>query len=190
VYDQQMRGVLLAALVVVALLAGSARSSGDPLARPLHLPHVAKGAACPVSRIDRSVDWKRARIFGGFGYGPGPVYPGLGTRAVVDVWRDEQYGGPWYGQKVFWYVLPTYRGPVLIRSRRLDGPEWMRFDAGRLPAAQLRIDPNETVSWEGMPEGSRGRPSGVRARAQGCYGVQIDGTTFSRVVVFKVTLTP
>jgi hypothetical protein len=26
----------------------------------------------------------------------------------------------------------------------------------------------------------------VRVRTSGCYGVQIDGTTFSRVVVFAV----
>ena len=184
-----MRGAVLAALVVASLLAGTARSAGDPLSRPLHLPRLAKGEPCPVSRIDRSVDWKRAGIFGGFGYGPGPVYPGLGLHAVVDVWRDEQDGGPWYGQKVFWYVLPSYRVQVLIRGRRLDGSEWLPFDAGRLPSSQLRIAPGESVSWEGQPLGSRGRPSGVRARAPGCYGVQIDGTTFSRVVVFRVRLT-
>jgi len=28
----------------------------------------------------------------------------------------------------------------------------------------------------------------VRARASGCYGLQIDGASFSRVVVFKVVL--
>jgi hypothetical protein len=46
----------------------------------------------------------------------------------------------------------------------------------------------ETVSWDGQPPGSRGRPSGVRVRASGCYGVQVDGTEFTRVVVFEVRL--
>jgi hypothetical protein len=64
----------------------------------------------------------------------------------------------------------------------------MRFDGGRLPAPELRIDESETVSWDGQPAGSRGRPSAVRVRAPGCYGVQIDGTSFSRVVVFEVRL--
>jgi hypothetical protein len=134
------------------------------------------------------VDWSRAGIFGGFGYGRGPVYPGLGHRPLLEAWPDDQYGGPWYGQKVFWSVLPRYRGTVLLRGRRLDGPQWMRFEGGRLPAAELRIERYDSVSWEGQVEGSRGRPSSVRVRAPGCYGVQIDGTSFTRVVVFRVVL--
>jgi hypothetical protein len=85
-------------------------------------------------------------------------------------------------------VLPAYEGPVLIRGRRLDGPEWMRFDGGRLPAAEIRIEPGETVSWEGQPPGSRGRASAVRVRAAGCYGVQVDGTGFTRTIVLEVRL--
>jgi hypothetical protein len=159
-----------------------------PLRRRLDLPRLASGAPCPASGIDASVDWEAARIFGGSGIGPGPVYPGLGGAPFLSAPRDTQYGGPWHGQKVFWYVLPSYDGPVLIRGRRLDGPEWMRFDGGRLPAPELRIEPGETVSWDGQPAGSRGRPSGVRVRASGCYGVQVDGTGFTRTIVFEVRL--
>ena len=43
------------------------------------------------------------------------------------------------------------------------------------------------MTWAGQPEGSRGVPSIVRAVAAGCYGVQIDGTSFSRTVIFRVT---
>jgi hypothetical protein len=160
----------------------------SPLRRPLHLPRPAQGAPCPRSTVDASVDWPAVRIFGGSGIGPGPVYPGLGSYHFLNAPADTQFGGPWHGQKVFWYVTPAYRGPVLIRGRRLDGHEWMRFDGGRLPAPDLRIDESETVSWDGQPAGSRGRPSAVRVRAPGCYGVQIDGTSFSRVVVFEVRL--
>ena len=99
---------------------------------------------------------------------------------------DRQFGGPWAGQKVFWYVLPSYRGRVLIRGRRLDGPGWLGFNGLRVPDRELRIEPYESVTWAGQPPGSRGRPSAVRARTSGCYGVQIDGATFSRVVVFPV----
>jgi len=45
-----------------------------------------------------------------------------------------------------------------------------------------------TVSWEGQPPGSRGIPSDVRVSAPGCYGVQVDSTNFSRVIVFKAVL--
>lgn len=133
------------------------------------------------------MDWAAARIFGGSGIGPGPVYPGLGPAARITTTPDEQHGGPWRGQKVFWYVHPRYRGPVLIRGRRLDGPGRLRFDDGRLPRAEIRIAPGETVYWDGRPAGSRGRPSAVRAQSPGCYGVQIDGTSFSRIVVFRVS---
>jgi hypothetical protein len=183
-------------VAVVALAAGSALASSGTssdgwavLHRPLHLPRLAQGASCPVSKVDPTVDWKRAAIFGGSGIGRGPVYPGLGADAGrLRAEPDEQYGGAWGGQKVFWYVLPRYRGPVLIRGRRLDGPQYMRFNEGRLPSTEMRIAPYDTVWWDGQPKGSRGMPSGVRVRASGCYGVQIDGTSFSRVVVLRVTL--
>jgi hypothetical protein len=99
---------------------------------------------------------------------------------------DVQYGGVWADGKVFWYVRPSYQGPILIRGRRLDGPQWLRFNGRRLPPGELLIKPRETVAWEGQPPGSRGVPSSLRVRAPGCYGVQIDGARFSRVVVFTV----
>lgn len=179
---------ILARLGVPARIAPPPPDLWEALRRPLDLPRLDPGAACPVSGVDATVDWQAANIFGGSGIGPGPVYPGLGWEPFLNAPADTGYGGPWHGQKVFWYVLPAYDGPVLIRGRRLDGPEWMRFDEGRLPAAKLRIEPGETVSWDGQPVGSRGRPSAVRVRASGCYGVQVDGTSFSRTVVFEVRL--
>ena len=159
-----------------------------PLRRPLALPRVESGARCPVSPVDPSVDWSTANIFGGSGIGPGPVYPGLGADSLLTVRPDTQSGGPWQGQKLFWFVAPEYTGAVMIRGRRLDGPEWLRFSEGKLPAAELHIGTDETVYWAGRPGGSRGWPSSVRARAAGCYGVQVDGTTFTRTVVFRIVL--
>jgi len=165
-------------------------SATDPwhkLHRQLHLPRLAPEAACPVSPVDRRVDWKRINIFGGSGIGRGPVYPGLGASGGrFTTTTGYSYGGSWFGGKLFWYVKPSYRGRVLIRGRRLDGPESLRFNRGRRPR-ELRINRNATVSWEGQPPGSRGGPSIVRIRASGCYGVQIDGTTFSRIVVFAAS---
>jgi hypothetical protein len=63
----------------------------------------------------------------------------------------------------------------------------MRFDRGAVPATEIRIGPGETVMWSGQAAGSRGRPSYVRVRGPGCYAAQIDGTTFSSVVVFRVS---
>jgi hypothetical protein len=135
--------------------------------------------------------WGRIRIFGSAGIGPGPVYPGLGySTAVLNTVQDTQYGSPWQGQKVFWYVAPTYRGRVLIRGKRLDGPGWLGFNGTRIPKDELRIEPYDTVSWSGQPAHSRGIPSAVRALSSGCYGAQIDGKSFSRVVVFTIDRAP
>ncbi len=178
--------VLLAALAVVRPVGAS-----DPWAklhRPLHLSRLAPGAACPVSRIDPRIAWWRINIVGGSGIGRGPVYAGLGDSAGrLATQRDDQYGGPWAGEKLFWYIRPSYRGRVLIRGRRLEGPQSLGFNGGLLPNRELRIHQYETVSWEGQPAGSRGVPSIARVRSSGCYGVQIDGTRFSRIVVFSVT---
>jgi len=180
-------------LVGLSVFASSAAAhSGDDwaaLRRPLHLPRLAAGASCPVSRVDARVAWRGINIFGGQGIGGGPVYPGLGAHSGL-LWatRDQQYGGPWFGDKVFWYVQPSYRGPVMIRGRRVDGSGMVRFNAGRLPAPELHIAVGESVSWHGQPASSRGVSSAVRVLAPGCYAFQIDGTNFSRVVVFTADL--
>jgi hypothetical protein len=178
------------AVVVAGAVALRAEAAGGDvwreLRRPLHLPKVS-GMSCPVSRVDPRVPWNRINIFGGAGIGTGPVYPGL-PNAFVMATRDRQYGGAWFGQKVFWYIAPSYRGPVLIRGRRLDTRDSMGFNGRRVPARELRIEREETVSWPGQPAGSRGVPSNVRVRVPGCYGVQIDGRKFSRTVVFRVDI--
>jgi hypothetical protein len=175
-----------ALLGAVAALTVPAAAGGDDgwsaLRRPLHLPKLAPGVACPVSKVDRRVAWQRMHIFGGAGIGRGPVYPGLRASSIWAT-RDDQYGSKWFGEKVFWFVVPSYRGRVLIRGRRIDAPGTVGFNGARRPDPELRIEPFTTVSWAGQPTGSRGIPSGVRILAKGCYGFQIDGTSFSRIVV-------
>jgi hypothetical protein len=159
-----------AALVPAAAASGGGRTA---LQRPLHLPHLAPGAACPVSHADRSVRFDRFGIARGIG--PGPAYPiGLAHGVLVLVPSPE--GGIWAGQKVLWFVHPRYSGPVLVRGRRLDGPGLVRFGRGVVPAAELHL-----------PAGTREQPSFTRLRSLGCYAYQIDGLGFSRVIVFRAT---
>jgi hypothetical protein len=183
-----MLGAVVAGMLALILLGASSVGASDPgakLRRPLRIPRFSVGSECRVSHVDSRVRWKRISIFGGSGIGRGPVYPGLGSsNGLLSATRDEQYGGPWFAEKVFWYVLPTYSGPVLIRGRRLDGSQLVRFNGGKLPSSELRIESGETVSWQGQPPASRGVPSAVRIVAPGCYGFQIDGTSFSRIVTF------
>jgi hypothetical protein len=178
---------LVGSLVVASPAGAGASDEWASLRTPLHLPALAAGARCPVSHLDARIPWKRINTFGS-GIGTGPVYPGLGDRNGLLFATRSQYGGPWFAAKVFWYVRPSYRGPVLIRGARLDGAETIGFDAGTLPGAELRIKAGQTVSWERQPLGSRGVPSAVRVTAPGCYAFQMDGTSFSRVVVVTVDL--
>jgi len=183
----------LALAMALSTTSFAAASSTDAvrwsvLRRPLHLPVVAVGSRCPVSRVDRRVS-EQIRIAGAVG--PGPVYPVFGTRsALLNTTKDMQFGSRWQGQKVFWYVAPSYRDRVLIRGGRLDGSGRLGFNGTRVPRDELRIEPSDTVSWSGQPRHSRGIPSAVRALSSGCYGVQVDGRTFSTVLVFQVDLAP
>jgi hypothetical protein len=164
----------VAAVATALVPPAAARGDGwSTLQRPLHLPHITPGAACPVSHADRSVHFDRFGIARGIG--PGPAYPiGLAHGVLVVVPSSE--GGVWAGQKVLWFVRPRYRGPVLVRGRRLDGPGLVRFGRGVMPAAELRL-----------PAGTGEQPSFTRLRSLGCYAYQIDGVGFSRVIVFRAT---
>jgi len=166
---------------------GGAATSWRELHRPLHLPELNPGDACPVSPVDSSVDWEQTGIFGGSGTGRGPAYPGLGG-ADGTVYVNEPRDG-WYGGKVFWYVSAEYGGRVLIRGQELKGPGHVRFSE-RSPRrrSELRIGPRDTVRWQGQSDGARGVPSGTYVKRPGCYGYQVDGATFSRVVVFRAAI--
>jgi hypothetical protein len=169
-------------LGVVAGVPAAALSTGDPwpaLRRPLHIPHLGPGSRCPVS--------KSHTISGDFGpgLGPGPVYPILEGRLLFNypptpdqLW----YPTKWSGQKALWVAKASYRGPALIRGRRLDGPHELRFGGGHVPERELRLTGSKafTTGWSG-----RQWPSYTRLRAAGCYAWQVDGTTFSRVIVFR-----
>jgi hypothetical protein len=178
--------VLLVAVSLPQAARGNEATDWPVLHRALHLPALAAGQRCPVSRPAPEITSERYGVSGAIG--PGPVYSMLGSANLDVRYRPEEWGrGPWGGQKVLWFVHPDYTGPVLIRGRRLGGWQWMRFDRGARPSAEIRVEPGESVSWGGQAPGSRGRPSYVRVRAPGCYAAQIDGTTFSEIVVFRVS---
>jgi hypothetical protein len=140
---------------------------GDPfvqsrlLARPLHLPTVRPGATCPVAAI--------AKTSLGRGLGAGPAFPRWGTGSTM-IGRSH---------KVLWFVLPSYTGPLLIRGGRVDGRGELHADE---PAAV-----KSSIFLAQIDTGPRYRPSRTWVSAAGCYAYQIDGTTFSRTIVFRVT---
>lgn len=175
-----------AVLVATASSAGRARS---PLFRPLHVPHLAPGAPCPVSHVDRRIPFG-SRFGVGDGIGKGPAYPiGLPAGELHLAPAHNFDSTAWAGQKVLWFVRPSYRGPVLIRGARVDGPGRVRFDRGDVPPLSIRIGRQRTSDGSPSspvpPKGTRFRASYTRLRGPGCYAYQIDGTSFSRVVVFR-----
>ena len=179
------------AAAVLAFVWGSAAAAAPPadvwtrLHRPLRAPKVAHGHPCPVSKLDDSFPFAKFGVVGGLG--PGPVYPMLNgsSLALADV------AGPWSGQQVLWFVAPGYRGPVLVRGTRLDGPGFVRFNPGRRPS-ELRIPVGAShVAKPGVPAvGQRYRSALTRVGAPGCYAYQVDGTTFSHVIVFQAMPVP
>ena len=175
--------------LIMATVASPASLSRVSLNRPLHLPRLVPGAPCPVSHIDSRVPFV-SRFGTGVGLGAGPAYPILPT-GVLQLAPAANFNSKlWAGQKVLWLVLPSYRGPVLIRGARLDGNGLVRFQSGNIPPAKLTI-PVYTRGGQpsGMtpPTGTRYVPSYTRLRGPGCYAYQIDGTTFSHVIVFSAT---
>ena len=118
----------------------------------------------------------------GAAQGVGPVYPVGGFPVFHFVYpvRPEQlwYPSEWSGNKILW-VARTYRGPALVRGRQLDGPNEVRFDLERVPVKEMYL---------GLK--TRERPSTTRVRAPGCYAWQVDGTSFSRVIVFRAEVQP
>jgi hypothetical protein len=177
-----MRALILSA--ALALAGAPSVAAADPwtqLHRPLRIPHIAVGSRCPLSDVSHPSPGR------GISLGRGPAYPvGLGRGRTLffaypvppsQLW----FPSDWSGNKVLWIVAPRYRGPLLIRGRQLDGPNLVRFDRGSLPPVELRLP----ASGVEFADGFRDRPSFTRLRAAGCYAWQIDGTTFSRVVVFR-----
>jgi hypothetical protein len=181
------------ALGVVALAVGAvgaAASTDDvwkTLHRPLHVPKLAAGARCPTSTVDARFNFRKYGV--GEGIGRGPAYPILsgGVVTLVSGAGTVFAGSAWGGQKVLWFVSPRYKGPVLIRGKRVDASGFVRFDRGKHPAAELRIPAGTSESGNpGVADrGQRYRPSYTRLRAPGCYAFQVDGTTFSRRIVFE-----
>lgn len=177
--------LVVAASAVLGLTGAALSTSRDvwkQLHRPLHIPRIAPGSPCPASGPDTSVDFLSYGV--GQGFGPGPAYPiffGRPTRAAIEFEYPPppdslSSGSKWGAQKVLWFLLPGNGDRVLVRGRQLDGPYGVRFGQGLLPVPEMRIaHPLD-------------HPSTTRLRTGGCYGYQIDGPSYSRVVVFEAKL--
>ena len=137
---------------MLALTASSSAGTLDSwakLRRPLHIPHLAAGARCPVTHA-RSIspDFGPAQ-------GPGPIYNIGGLVEFIYPVKPGQvwYPSAWGGQKVLWVGSRAYKGPVLIRGRQLDGAHEVRFGGAHVPALELHLTRSgaSTPTWERSP---------------------------------------
>ena len=156
---------------------GSSSAAVDwtSLATAMRMPTIGT-ATCP-----RSIGHVVSKAYG-IGLGDGPVYPvGVFTDGVLLVVAE----GGTYRAKVLWVSDASYAGPVLIRGARLDGPGPVQLSAGNIQQVeQLRLlqpgafSPDEEPGW-------REWPSYTVVPQPGCYAYQVDGTSFTNVIVFE-----
>jgi hypothetical protein len=123
--------------------------------------------------------------FGGIALGLGdPVRPlGPFTTHGIATGSSVSMDPSWFGPKTLWYVVPAYQGPVLIRGSCLDGPGPVGFGEQPLVSA-LIIPPGPTLNE--AAGGYRTSPRGTYVMSPGCYGVQVDGTSFSYLIVLEI----
>jgi len=168
-----------------AVCTGSSETTGlvpPVLDRPLHFPVVRPGERCPATP-GRPIS---NPYLAGVALGTGPVRPLIASagdlrHGIADLDPAETPG--WREFKTLWFSVPAYQGPFVIRAQRLDGPGPILLGgSGALPANPhpIVLPPGPTLNGGG---GWRTAPSGTWARSPGCYAWQIDGTTFSEVIV-------
>lgn len=188
-------GALAVALAAAATGAGLSATSPSPppspnvtasqlLARPLHLPSLGPAGRCPVS-VGKLGNTK---YFGGRLFGRGPVRVDIGN--VTDVARGRVGIGTstatpgWSAIETIWYALPSYKGPFVVRGAKIGGRgpiEVVPGANGLGPGAgPLVVSAGPTANTFA---GYRTQPGSTWVKGPGCYAWQVDGTSFSDVIV-------
>jgi hypothetical protein len=110
--------------------------------------------------------------------GSGPVKP-VGSSSLA---TQPFISTSWSGARVTWRAASSYTGPILIRGRQVGGSGAVGFGEGHTPYDELQL----LDSGHGAPSGSgRAWLTFTRVKGPGCYAYQVDGTSFSDVVVFR-----
>jgi hypothetical protein len=150
------------------------------LSRPLHFPVLRRGQACPAT----PGSLVSTPAFEGFALGKGPVRPLIAMsgdlRAGV---TDMARASTWFAFKTDWFSVPSYQGPFVVRATQLGGSG--QVGMGETPkVGPLVMPPGPSVNDD---KGWRNAPGDTWVRAPGCYAWQVDGLTFSEVIVIRTT---
>jgi hypothetical protein len=147
------------------------------LIRPLHFPG-ATGDHCPAT----PGHYVSTHDFGAWSLRAGPVGVAINNAGDLRRGQVDLAHGPsrWENLKTHFFSVPTYQGPFLVRAKRLDRPGPVRLGAGPAQTTPLVVPrgqtPNGTNGWREIPYFTF-------VKAPGCYGWQVDGLTFSEVMV-------
>lgn len=89
----------------------------------------------------------------------------------------------WNNLKTYFFSVPAYQGPSLVRAKRLDRHGPIRLGATPAQTAPLIVPRGQT------PNGTNRRrviPYFTFVKAPGCYGWQVDGLGFSELIVARL----
>lgn len=158
--------------------------------RELKLPALHPGERCPVSKGSREAVPHVGYIFCSecLYFGRGPTYFALLflTNPADSIGAINLDNVPYredgaYSAKTSWVSKADYAGPILARGQRLDGDGKLRFhfDSRGIRDLQLaaprRADSSQWSFW----------PTSLLVPGPGCYGIQIDTTRGTDVVIFE-----
>jgi hypothetical protein len=141
------------------------------LARPLKVPTVRSGSACPVTPVtNRKVSVGDPRGHGPFYLG-GPMPKG-------------HY--PW--NKTVWILVDGAHGPVLFRGDRIDGTGSLMFSGSPADHADAGVTPESgggisATFYERVIDPGSDDALYVYPATTGCYAIQVDGASFEDVIV-------
>ena len=167
--------------------------------RPLEVPTRSADEPCFLERYAVHLPGVPAEA----GLGRGPVHPVFrAVPRILDLFSTDERSSPrtWPSAEVLFVSEPDYHGPVLIRGRQMDGQGELAFGDRPTPAPELFLPQGGWNSarnrkvWDGrrlnLPEGWRVELATIRIGANGCYALQLDGTSFSQVIKFEAVLQP
>jgi hypothetical protein len=157
----------------------------DLLKRALHYPILETRDACPAT-AGAPVD-TYTHYFYGIALGDGPVRVAVGNHG--DLLKGQVQVGStgtpgWSALETLWFAMPSYDGPFVVRGERLGGSGSINVDGSATNPAPLVVPPGPTANTEG---GIRVAPVSTWVTSPGCYAWQVDGLTFSYVIVVDLT---
>jgi hypothetical protein len=168
--------------------ASSVPASGSPGSAPVPWSQLVRrpdrihlAADCPLS--------SQVVLAAGKSIGPGPLYPMISHRGILPVvpiadaiLADIAPPGT-YIQKVLWMAPPTLKSEALVRGHGEAVQSAVLFSLDNATVTRnLRLDP---ATGGVNPGGWLGWPGYTIVPEPGCYAYQIDGTGFSKIIVFR-----